>query len=91
MATKLADEAGGLYNPSLRPLLVRTEVAAAVSLGGAAFDLAIVPLLLLRSTRPVALLVLTPAFHVANHFLWRCERPPFGLPYCSLPAVRARS
>ena len=55
---------------SLRPWLSRPDVAAFVSLGGAAFDLAIGPLLLLRATRPLALLLLTPAFHVTNHMLW---------------------
>ena len=69
MATKLPEEATQ-YNPYLKPLLVLPETARVVSLCGGAFDVLIVPMLLSRSTRPLALL-LTSAFHLSNHCLWQ--------------------
>ena len=75
MATKLPDEAAK-YTPSLEPVLVLPLTAHVVSLAGAVFDLAIGPLLLSRTTRPLAF-VATFAFHVSNHFLWSLGEFPW--------------
>ena len=73
MATKLAEEAVP-YLPEYLPdavaeLVASPAAALLVSLGGAAFDLGAVPLLLCRRTRPLGLLLAT-AFHTANASLW---------------------
>ena len=89
MATKLVDEAA-VYNPWMRPLLVQPVTAAVVSLGGACFDLAIGPILLVSQTRKVGLLTAT-GFHIANHCLWSLGEFPWvmiasGLLFCTWPA-----
>ena len=55
--------------PLLGPLLQETWVAYAMSWGGAVFDLAIVPALLWRRTRPYAYSILA-AFHLATWILF---------------------
>ena len=69
MATKLVDEAA-TYNPLFADVLRLPDVAQLVSLGGAAFDVVIGPLLLWgASTRQLAF-ALTIAFHLTNHLIW---------------------
>ena len=55
--------------PLIGPLLQETWVAYAMSWGGATFDLAIVPALLWRPTRPFAYVALV-AFHLATWVLF---------------------
>ena len=68
MATKLVEEAA-VYNPHLASILRLPEAAQLISLGGAVFDLAIGPMLLLDASRPLAF-ALTFAFHLTNHAVW---------------------
>ena len=75
MATKLVDEAA-VYTPRLRPLLEMHACHQLISLGGAVFDLAVGPCLLLPATRPAALF-LACLFHASNHFLWSLGEFPW--------------
>lgn len=55
--------------PLVGPVVSHPDVALGMAWGGALYDLAVVPLLLWRRTRTLAL-VLSFSFHLSNHFLF---------------------